>query len=65
MIIQYAQDFADRYATGPPPNIDTVAAVPGAPQIHEHAEAMTIHVTLSPTARARRHTGTPARPTAT
>jgi len=57
---QYVQDIADRYAAGPPPDIQMVATVHGAPQIHEHADAMTIHVTLppnSPGAPPHRHSG--------
>lgn len=45
---------------GPPPQLDVVATVPGAPQIHENAEAMTILVTLppgSPGAPPHRHSG--------
>ena len=47
-------------ATGAPPNIETISVVTGAPQIHEHAEAMTILVTLppsSPGAPPHRHSG--------
>jgi hypothetical protein len=48
------------YADGPPPKLDVIATVPDAPQIHPHAEAMTILVTLppaSPGAPPHRHSG--------
>ncbi|MBP2473134.1 quercetin dioxygenase-like cupin family protein [Crossiella equi] len=47
-------------SAGPPPVIDVVGSVPGAPQIPEGAEAMTIQVTLppgSPGAPPHRHSG--------
>jgi quercetin dioxygenase-like cupin family protein len=50
----------DFYAAGPPPQLDVVATVPNAPQIHPQAEAMTILVTLppnSPGAPPHRHSG--------
>jgi quercetin dioxygenase-like cupin family protein len=48
------------HAAGPPPRIEVVATVPGAPQIPNGAEAMTILVTLppgSPGAPPHRHSG--------
>ncbi|MFD0473762.1 hypothetical protein ACFQ0B_40020 [Nonomuraea thailandensis] len=46
--------------SGPPPKIDVVATVPGAPPAPEGAEAMTLLVTLppnSPGAPPHRHSG--------
>jgi quercetin dioxygenase-like cupin family protein len=46
--------------SGPPPKIDVVGTVPGAPPAPEGAEAMTILVTLppnSPGAPPHRHSG--------
>lgn len=60
MSTQQQPDLADFYASGPPPMIEDVATVPGAPPIPEHAEAMTIRVTLppnSPGAPPHRHSG--------
>jgi quercetin dioxygenase-like cupin family protein len=58
---QYANDLANPYASGAqPPKIDTVSTVPGAPRIHDNADAMTILVTLppaSPGAPPHRHSG--------
>ncbi len=56
----HAHSLANPYAEGPPPQIDVVATVTGAPQIHEQADAMTILVTLppgSPGAPPHRHSG--------
>ena len=53
-------DVTHPHAAGPPPKLEVVATVPGAPQIHENAEAMTILVTLppgSPGAPPHRHSG--------
>ena len=53
-------DLENRYAEGPAPVLDLISTVPDAPQIHPHAEAMTIHVTLppaSPGAPPHRHSG--------
>jgi quercetin dioxygenase-like cupin family protein len=53
-------DVTHPHAAGPPPKLEVVATVPGAPQIHKNAEAMTILVTLppgSPGAPPHRHSG--------
>jgi len=57
---QHDHHLPNPYADGPPPQIDLLSTVTGVPQIHEQAEAMTIHVTLppgSPGAPPHRHSG--------
>ncbi|MBP2324954.1 quercetin dioxygenase-like cupin family protein [Kibdelosporangium banguiense] len=60
MSSEHGHDLRYPDSAGPPPQIDVVATVPGAPQIPEGAEAMTILVTLppgSPGAPPHRHSG--------
>lgn len=60
MTAEPARQFHNLAPKGGPPRIDTIATVPNAPQIPEHAEAMTIVVTLppgSPGSPPHRHSG--------
>jgi quercetin dioxygenase-like cupin family protein len=60
MSTEHTHVLDNPHASGPPPRIDVVATVPGAPQIPTGAEAMTIQVTLppgSPGAPPHRHSG--------
>src|SRR3990170_3544655 len=48
MSTEHSHHLDNPHASGPPPHVDVVATVPGAPQIPENAEAMTIRVTVPP-----------------
>jgi quercetin dioxygenase-like cupin family protein len=57
---EHSHHIENPNATTPPPQIDMIGSVPGAPQIPEGAEAMTLLVTLPPGcegAPPHRHSG--------
>ena len=60
MSVEHSHHLENPNATAPPPKIDLVATVPGAPPMPEGAEAMTILVTLPPGSEGappHRHSG--------
>lgn len=65
MSVEHSHHLENLNATTPPPEIDLVASVPGAPPMPEGAEAMTIHVTLLPPCPAGRWSWPRTRPACT